>query len=212
MRQTNAPSMSDPDPVRVARGVIDANAYMTLATADGDGRPWASPVWFAHHGYTKFYWVSRPDARHSRNLAVRPHVAIVIFDSTVTVGEALAIYIEAEAEQLSDAEQEHAIDVYSRRSQAHGAGQWTTSDVSAPASHRLYRATASTHFLLVADDRRMTVRLDRWHGRRSARYATRRYRWFDLRGSLLGGPETLSGLTFAQTGCCGPTLSQASHD
>jgi nitroimidazol reductase NimA-like FMN-containing flavoprotein (pyridoxamine 5'-phosphate oxidase superfamily) len=160
MRQTNAASTSDRDIVLVARGVIDANAYMTLATADGDGRPWASPVWFAHRGYTKFYWVSRPDERRSRNLAIRPHVAVVIFDSTVAVGDAQALYIEAEAEQVGDAEQAQAIDVYSHRSHAHGAGRWTTSDVSAPASHRLYRATASTHFLLVADDRRMTVRLD----------------------------------------------------
>jgi dienelactone hydrolase len=30
--------MSDSDPMLVARDVIDANAYMTLATADGDGR------------------------------------------------------------------------------------------------------------------------------------------------------------------------------
>jgi Pyridoxamine 5'-phosphate oxidase len=28
----------------VAREIIDANRYMTLATADGDGRPWAAPV------------------------------------------------------------------------------------------------------------------------------------------------------------------------
>jgi hypothetical protein len=29
---------------RIARTVIDANNYMTLATADDAGRPWASPV------------------------------------------------------------------------------------------------------------------------------------------------------------------------
>jgi nitroimidazol reductase NimA-like FMN-containing flavoprotein (pyridoxamine 5'-phosphate oxidase superfamily) len=152
--------MSAPDPVVAARGVIDANAYMTLATADGDGRPWASPVWFAHDGYTSFYWASKPDARHSRNLAIRPHVAIVIFDSKVAVGEARAVYIEAEAEQLSEAEQERAIEVFSHRSEAHGAGRWTSGDLTAPAPHRLYRATASAHFLLTADDRRVPVRLD----------------------------------------------------
>jgi hypothetical protein len=69
-------------------------------------------------------------------------------------------YVEAEAEQLSDAERDQAIDVYSQRSHDHGARRWTISDVSAPASHRLYRATASTHFLLVADDGRTTVRVD----------------------------------------------------
>jgi nitroimidazol reductase NimA-like FMN-containing flavoprotein (pyridoxamine 5'-phosphate oxidase superfamily) len=152
--------MSDADRRLVARGIIDANAYMTLATADGDGRPWASPVWFAHDGYTTFYWVSRPDTRHSRNLAARPTVAIVIFDSTVAEGEAQAVYIEAEAERVGDAEQAQAIEVVSHRSQARGGDQWTTSDVSPPAAHRLYRATASAQFLLAGDDRRVPVRLD----------------------------------------------------
>ena len=35
---------------RSARRIIDANSYMTLATADADGRPWATPVWFAPDG------------------------------------------------------------------------------------------------------------------------------------------------------------------
>jgi hypothetical protein len=61
---------------------------------------------------------------------------------------------------MSDAEQAQAIEVVSHRSQARGGDQWTTSDVSAPAAHRLYRAIASTHFLLAADDRRVPVRLD----------------------------------------------------
>ena len=29
----------------MAREIIDANLFMTLATADSDGRPWASPVY-----------------------------------------------------------------------------------------------------------------------------------------------------------------------
>ena len=112
-----------------ARDIIDANAYMTL--------------------------VSRPEARHSRNLAVRPQLAIVIFDSTVPEGQGQAVYIEAEAEQVDD-----GIEVFSRRSQARGAGPWTISDVTAPAALRLYRAIASAHFLLGDDDRRVRVRLD----------------------------------------------------
>lgn len=34
----------------VARGVVDANRYMTLGTADASGRPWVSPVWYAADG------------------------------------------------------------------------------------------------------------------------------------------------------------------
>ena len=50
----------------IARAIIDAGRYMTLATADADGLPWASPVWFAPAGYREFFWVSDPEARHTR--------------------------------------------------------------------------------------------------------------------------------------------------
>ena len=50
--------------------------YMVLATADAAGLPWASPVWFAANDGREFYWVSRPEARHSRNLAVRAELGI----------------------------------------------------------------------------------------------------------------------------------------
>jgi nitroimidazol reductase NimA-like FMN-containing flavoprotein (pyridoxamine 5'-phosphate oxidase superfamily) len=33
----------------LARDVIDANQYLVLGTADPDGRPWTTPVYFAHH-------------------------------------------------------------------------------------------------------------------------------------------------------------------
>lgn len=45
--------------------IVEANAFMTLATADADGLPWATPVWFAHVDCAEFLWVSRPEARHS---------------------------------------------------------------------------------------------------------------------------------------------------
>jgi Pyridoxamine 5'-phosphate oxidase len=145
------------DLAATARAIVDANRYMTLATADGDGRPWATPVWYAHQGYSDFFWVSRPEARHSRNLASRPELAIVIFDSTVPVGGAQAVYVEALAEELGGGELARGIGIYSRRSQGHGAGQWRGEDVTAPAPHRLYHARASRHFVLEANDQRVTV-------------------------------------------------------
>lgn len=134
--------------------------YMTLATADDEGRPWASPVWFASVGYSEFLWVSKPDARHSLNIAARPEVAIVIFDSTVRIGAAEAVYLEAVAEDLSGSELEKAIELFSAGSTAVGAREWTIAGVTAPASLRLYRATASAWFVLDPNDRRVPVRPD----------------------------------------------------
>jgi pyridoxine/pyridoxamine 5'-phosphate oxidase len=141
----------------VARRIVDANMYMTIATADADGRPWVSPVWYAPATVSDFLWVSAMEARHSRNIAARPEVSIVIFDSTVPVGAAEAVYLEAVAAPVSDVDLELAIETYSRRSQACGARAWEATDVLPPAVFRLYRATASSQFVLGPHDERLPV-------------------------------------------------------
>ena len=72
---------SDPRLVAMARRIIDDNLYVTLGTADGDGNPWVTPVFFTPVDHREIYWVSSPDSTHSRNLAVRPQVRLVVFDS-----------------------------------------------------------------------------------------------------------------------------------
>jgi nitroimidazol reductase NimA-like FMN-containing flavoprotein (pyridoxamine 5'-phosphate oxidase superfamily) len=136
-----------------ARRIIDANSYLTLATVDGHGQPWATPVWFAPRGSAGFYWVSRPGSRHSRNIAASPAVALVIFDSTVAVGEARALYAEAEAAEVDAGE----IAVYSEHAQRRGIGRWTEGDVCGAAALRLYRARVTRLFVLDEDERRVPV-------------------------------------------------------
>jgi hypothetical protein len=101
--------MTEPTGAAAARELIDRSRYMTIATADADGRPWASPVWFAHEGYTDFLWVSRPDAQHSLNIKARAAVALVVFDSNVAPGAAQAVYADAVAEEVGGNSLEHAI-------------------------------------------------------------------------------------------------------
>ena len=143
----------------VARAVIDDNLYMILATADADGRPWASPVYFAHDEYRGFIWVSSPDSTHSRNIAGRADVSIVIFDSRVPVNTGQAVYMSAVAEELTGEARERAIATFSTRSEQHGAGTWTLADVEAPAELRLYAATAVKQYTLGEGDRRVEVTL-----------------------------------------------------
>jgi nitroimidazol reductase NimA-like FMN-containing flavoprotein (pyridoxamine 5'-phosphate oxidase superfamily) len=144
-----------------AQALIDSCQYLTLATADGDGRPWASPVWYAHEDYTRFVWVSKPEARHSRNLAARPQAGIVIFDSTVPMGEGQAVYVEATVQEIASDEDDdkHWVEVFSARSEALGGRAWTASDVRPPEPLRLYVATASAHYVLGARDERVAVSL-----------------------------------------------------
>src|SRR5215213_9308944 len=130
-----------------SRAIIYSSRYMVLSTADESGRPWGSPVWFARDGYGAFYWVSSPDARHSRNLGVRAELGIVIFDSTAAVGTGQAIYMEATGHELGAAEVERGIEMFSRVSQEQGAPAWSAEEVLAPAAHRLYLASVERHFV-----------------------------------------------------------------
>jgi len=125
------------------REIIDANRYMTLSTADAQGNPWASPVWFAHIDYREFLWISDPEARHSRNLAERAEIAIVIFDSSLGPDRAEAVYMTATAEQTNE-----GIEIYSEQSVAQGLPKYTLDDVTAPARFRLYRATVTERWVL----------------------------------------------------------------
>ena len=143
----------------VARAIIDEGDYMTLATADAAGRPWASPVWYAAVGYDELLWLSRPAARHSRNLVVRPELGIVIFDSSASIGLGQGAYIEAVGEQVPEPELERCVDVYSQRSQARGGPALTIAEVRDPAPHRLYRALASGHSTNGDRDERVPVTL-----------------------------------------------------
>ena len=140
-----------------AHAIIDAGAYMTLATADADGVPWASPVWFAPEDDRRFHWVSRPGAQHSLNLAARPRLSLVIFDSGAPISTGQGVYVAAHAEQLSGAEMEHGIGVFSARSLAQGGRAWTAEDVTGDSHLRLYRATAIERWIGDRADHRVPL-------------------------------------------------------
>ena len=136
----------------MARGIIESNRYMVLGTAGEDGVPWVTPVWFAQSDYRRFIWVSSPERRHSRNVRARPEVSIVIFDSQVAVGSARAVYMSADAKELSGAELERDVAVFDTASQPQGlTRRWALEDMLAPAPFRLYGATVSQHWVLDPD-------------------------------------------------------------
>ena len=145
------------DPTALARELVAANVYLTLATADADGVPWASPVWFAARGLDLFAWASKPGARHSLNIAANPRVSLVIFDSTKAEGEGSALYVSATAALVDDTDFEDALAVYNARSIARSLGLWDASRLQEGARHRLYRAVALEVHLLDERDERVPV-------------------------------------------------------
>ncbi|WBB59243.1 pyridoxamine 5'-phosphate oxidase family protein [Streptomyces sp. WMMC500] len=129
----------------MARGVIDANRYLTLGTAEPDGRPRVSPVYFSHAGYRVFYWVSSPRARHSANIAARPGVEFVVYDSGVPVGAGRAVYVGATAEEVPAVQLPAACDEAFADTAEDGVRQFRPADVSGDAGLRLFRARATSY-------------------------------------------------------------------
>jgi hypothetical protein len=138
---------------QTVRDIIEGNRYLVLATADAAGRPWSSPVYFAHIGFSEFFWISSPDVTHSRNIAVRPEVGIVVFDSQMPIGAGQGVYMSAAAELLEGGQTARGVEAFSRRSVAHGGREWTIEDVRPGADVRLYRATADSRWILAKDGR-----------------------------------------------------------
>jgi Pyridoxamine 5'-phosphate oxidase len=142
-----------------ARAIIDGNLYMVVATADLSGQPWASPVYYAPSGYSEFFWISQPDATHSVNLRDRREVGIVVFDSTVPVDTGQGVYISGVAQEVPAHEAGEGIEILSQRSLGHGGDELGIEDVSPPARHRLYQATAEAVYVLDDHDHRVEVNL-----------------------------------------------------
>jgi hypothetical protein len=149
--------MADESPADIARRIIDENSYATLATADVDGHPWVTPVWFAERGLRQYVWVSRTTRRHSQNVAQRAEMALVVFDSTVPVGSGNAVYVEAAAAQVPEHELAAALAVFNAKCEASGLSTWDTSTVSGDAPHRLYLATAAQVWVLDDHENRIPV-------------------------------------------------------
>lgn len=139
--------MITPDLLAHARDLLQTNRYLTLGTTGADGRPWTSPVYFAAAGVREFYWISAIEAQHSRNLAERPQVSLVVFDSTVAPYHGRAVYAAGYARELSGGELDAGLMVYPGPS-GHGVPTMRRDDVTGSSPYRLYQATAADLWVL----------------------------------------------------------------
>jgi|SRR5579871_1775556 nitroimidazol reductase NimA-like FMN-containing flavoprotein (pyridoxamine 5'-phosphate oxidase superfamily) len=101
-QEGNTMSENTSENTRLAQAILVQLPYITLATATNDGIPWNAPVYAAFDDAYTFFWASAKYARHSQNIRANPHVAIVVYDSTVLPGSGKGVYIEATAYELTD--------------------------------------------------------------------------------------------------------------
>lgn len=79
------------DTVALTNEVLDAGFLLVLATSDESG-PWSAPVTYVRGDGYDLYWVSSPDARHSRAIVrVKRVAASVIVNHDIHDERALQI-------------------------------------------------------------------------------------------------------------------------
>lgn len=143
-----------------ARELLERNSYVVLATADADGHPWATPVWFAPDGLDRLHWLSWPGSRHSQLVEQRPEVALTVFDSTVAPYNGAAFYATARAAQCREDQLDAGLENVNRRSATQGIDLMTRDRISGEARLRLYVADYSESWVLDQDadvDQRVAV-------------------------------------------------------
>lgn len=139
--------------------LLAANSYLVLATADAEGRPWVTPLFFALLDEEHLVWVSSPDSRHSQNLGVRARAAATVFDSHAAIGRAEAVYLEVTASMLKDNRLAVACERLNARLPP--AQQLGPDDIGPGAELRVYQARVTEFSVLVrGGDTRFTNGID----------------------------------------------------
>lgn len=120
------------------RNLLSSSRYATISTVDGDGKPWAAPVWYAFSkSNASLYWWSPISAQHSKNIDQSNDCYITIFDSTAPEGEGFGVYIRAIAKQVPERKIDEIIELYNNSTKLFKLNH---SNTTGAAPTRLYQA------------------------------------------------------------------------
>jgi len=135
--------------------LIFESSFMTLATADGDGLPWVTPVEFVCDEELRFYWNSVIDARHSENVRANARAALSIYDSSYVPldGQPTALYAEGPVEEFRRPDLAELLPSFERWIAWRDKGRTTRrsdrgSPIDSDSPWRFYRLTPTTVYAL----------------------------------------------------------------
>ncbi|MFP5277706.1 MAG: pyridoxamine 5'-phosphate oxidase family protein [Acidobacteriota bacterium] len=71
-----------PSKLDCIRELLGSCSTLALATAEGDGGPHSTPLFFVMDDAMRLYWFSSRRSLHSRHLAAHPEAAVAVFHET----------------------------------------------------------------------------------------------------------------------------------
>lgn len=76
--------------------------YVTVATVCADGTPWNTPLVGYFDGNLNLYWSSDTESQHSQNIAANSVISVVVYDSSLPLGQGEALYLKMKAKRLEN--------------------------------------------------------------------------------------------------------------
>jgi uncharacterized protein YhbP (UPF0306 family) len=118
----NQPDRPDPTHFAQVQQILRAERFLTLATVDRSGCPWASPLLYGYDAGLTLYWSSAIASRHSVNLdEAQGLCAVTMFDSHASPGKIAGLFLTGVAGLVSENQvaqaMEHLFDRMDQRPQ-----------------------------------------------------------------------------------------------
>lgn len=152
--------MADGD-TKKARQIMDEIVYITLATSSKKGKPWNTPTYAAFDDAYNFFWHSGKYAQHAQNIKENSDVFLVVYDSTKQWGQGKAVYIRAQAYELTDEEElTKALEYLGKRT---GEDMGPVEKFLGTAPRRVYKAVPKQMWMnknTEIDGRRVDIRVE----------------------------------------------------
>lgn len=123
---------------------MDTAREMQIATVSGD-QPWICTVYFFMDNAHNIYWISKPERRHSQEIAKNPKVAGSVTEGNVYGQPIRGVQFEGLAKEITDPKEVALhISAYEQRFHRPGLGREI---VGGSNPHHLFRITP-TRFML----------------------------------------------------------------
>jgi uncharacterized protein YhbP (UPF0306 family) len=96
----------------VIKGFLKKTRMMQVATCVNN-QPWSCTVYFAFDENLNLYWISKPNTRHSKEIAKNPKVAgVIVYDQQPPQKSIKGLSFEGIAEVLNGSDEEKASKYY----------------------------------------------------------------------------------------------------
>jgi uncharacterized protein YhbP (UPF0306 family) len=99
----------------VAAEILRSNRYLTLATADKDGAPWAAPLAYVIDRNGDLLYYSAIETRHGRHIRENPLAACAVFDSSRSSDEVDGVQFSAQVSEVLEDDLFIAMELYFER-------------------------------------------------------------------------------------------------